>query len=104
LIAFLIACARPHPPPAPARRTHMDLAISTFALTNGLRVVVIQDPRAHDVQVTTRYRVGSADDPADAPGVAHVVEHLMFQQVLGSRSLFAHLEDIATSFSATTTW
>lgn len=82
----------------------MGVTLSTFALPNGLRVVQVQDPRASEVQVTMRYRVGAADDPDAEMGMAHVVEHLMFQQVLDDRSLFAHLEDIATSFNAATTY
>lgn len=51
-----------------------------------------------------RYRVGSVDDPPAQAGVAHLVEHLMFQQVLGTQSLFARLEGIATSFNASTSF
>jgi predicted Zn-dependent peptidase len=51
-----------------------------------------------------RYRVGSVDDPADHPGMAHLVEHLMFQQTLGAKSLFAHLEDATTEFNGETTF
>lgn len=96
------ACYGVHPPPAPPRHTEMSLKISGLALANGMRVVIVRDPAAAEVQVTTRYRVGSVDDPADHPGMAHLVEHLMFQQTLGSQSLFAHLEDAATSFNAFT--
>ena len=72
-------------------------------MPNGLRVVVVRDPHAAEVQVTMRYAVGSADDPPDHPGMAHLVEHLMFQQVLGSQTLFAHLDAIATFRNAFTT-
>ncbi len=104
VVLVLGGCAVPHPPPAPPRQTNLDLTISQLELANGLRVVLVRDPRATDIQVTMRYLVGSADDPADQAGVAHFVEHLMFQQVLGAQSLFAHLEQSATSFNATTTW
>ncbi|MDB4960526.1 MAG: Peptidase, family [Myxococcales bacterium] len=101
----LCACALgSHPPPAPPRTTNVKLAISSVELANGLRVVLVQDPRASEVQVTMRYQVGSIDDPAGQEGVAHLVEHLMFQQVLGNQSLFARLEGIATHFNASTTF
>jgi zinc protease len=92
------------PPPAPVRQTNLGLKISKVELANGLRVVVVHDPRSIEVQVTMRYQVGSVDDPRGQEGIAHLVEHLMFQQILGSQSLFARLEDIATHFNATTTF
>ena len=75
-----------------------------MTIANGLRVVLVHDPRAAEVQVTMRYGVGGADDPADAPGMAHLVEHLMYQQVVGTETVFAHLEDDTTYFNGETTW
>lgn len=80
----------------------MALKISTSTLPNGLRVVLVLDPSASDVQVTMRYDVGASDDPPGQAGMAHLVEHLMFQQVLGGQSLFAKLEGIASYFNAAT--
>ncbi len=80
----------------------MGLTISGLELKNGLRVVLVQDARATEVQVTMRYQVGANDDPAGQEGVAHLVEHLMYQQVLGGQSLFAKLESFATFFNGTT--
>lgn len=100
LVAGLVAC-RPGPP-APPRQTSMDLAISNATLANGLRVVLVRDPHATDLQVTMRYNVGSVDDPKDQSGVAHLVEHLMFQQVLGNESIFAKLEATTRFFNAMT--
>ncbi|HEY5923587.1 MAG TPA: insulinase family protein [Kofleriaceae bacterium] len=103
-VAVLAGCALAKPPPpAPIRSTNLGLTIKTVTLGNGLRVVIVNDPHASEVQVTMRYRVGAGDD-LEYPGIAHLVEHLMFQQVLGSQTLFAHLEDNATFFNATTTF
>ena len=82
----------------------MNLAIKGLVLPNGMPVVIVEDPTASEIDVTTRYRVGSVDDPPDHPGMAHLVEHLMFQQTLGSKSLFAHLEDDASWFNGETTF
>jgi zinc protease len=105
-IAIGSACAAaPRPPPAPPGRTSLGLAISHTTLANGLRVIVVKDPGATGVQVTAHYQVGAVDDhAASAPGMAHLVEHLMFQQLLDGQPLFAHLEDAATSFNATTSF
>ena len=101
--AVLASCGlAQHPPPAPPRHTDLALAMSSTTLANGLHVVLVQDPRASQIQVTMQYRVGLADDPPGQEGMAHLAEHLMFQQVLGSESLFAHLEHDATDFNAET--
>ncbi len=103
-LVVLTACAvAPSPPPSPPRQTNMDLGIRQFTIANGMRVVLVSDPRATEVQVTMRYQVGAADDPAGQEGIAHLVEHLMYQQVLGAQSLFAKLEDIASYFNGMTT-
>ncbi|MCW5803079.1 MAG: insulinase family protein [Deltaproteobacteria bacterium] len=98
----LAACTFRPPPPAPPRRTNLELGITAGELPNGLRIVLVQDPRAAELRVTMRYQVGSIDDPPDRRGIAHLVEHLMFQQVLGADTLYAHLERSATEFNAST--
>lgn len=50
-----------------------------FKLKNGLEVVVISNPRSPVVKQTVFYRVGSIDDPRGKSGIAHFLEHLMFQ-------------------------
>lgn len=109
-LAFVGLCAcmvevapRPRPPAPPSRTTQTDLTIRSETLASGLRVVFVTDPAATEVQVTTRYAVGALDDGAK-PGVAHFVEHLMFQQALAGQPLFTQLEDIATYFNAETTF
>ena len=91
-------------PAAPPRQTHLDLDITGLELANGLRVEIVRDPRATDIHVTMRYRVGSADDPVGQAGIAHVVEHLMFQQIVGAQTVFSQLEGITTFFNGETTY
>jgi zinc protease len=100
----LVGClAAKRPPPAPPRESKLGLAFQTRVLPNGLRLVVVRDPGAVEVQVTMRYLVGSVDD-GPHPGLAHLVEHLMFQQDLGGQPLFTHLEDATSYFNAATTF
>jgi zinc protease len=94
---------RPRPPPPPPHTTSIGLTISTTTLPSGLRVVTVLDPRATEVQVTMRYQVGASSD-VSRPGLAHLVEHLMFQQELDGQTLFAMVEDTATYFNAATTF
>jgi zinc protease len=105
IVAAVAGCTfAAHPPPSPERNTNWSLPVDSLALANGLRVVVIHDPRAVEVQVTMRYQVGIVDDPPEQPGMAHLVAHLMYQQLLGAKSVFAHLEDGATFFNGVTTF
>src|SRR5215218_9329737 len=53
--------------------------VSSFALDNGLEVVVIPDRRVPVVTHMVWYRNGSADDPLGQSGIAHFLEHLMFK-------------------------
>jgi predicted Zn-dependent peptidase len=53
-----------------------------FTLGNGLQVVLRSDHRAPFVALTIWYATGSRDDPPGRSGLAHLVEHLMFE---GSR-------------------
>ncbi len=106
-LALLAGCAvalHHDSPPTPPRQTHLGIDITQMHLTNGLRVVLVRDPLAAEVSVTTRYRVGAADDPAGQEGMAHLVEHLMFQQVVGTQSIFSHLDSETSYFNGNTTW
>jgi zinc protease len=53
--------------------------VSEFTLDNGLHVVVIPDYRAPVVTQMIWYKVGAADEPPGASGIAHFLEHLMFK-------------------------
>ena len=54
-------------------------AVTSFEISNGMKVVVIEDHRAPVVQHMVWYPVGAADEPLGASGVAHFLEHLMFK-------------------------
>ncbi len=70
-------------PALPAQRTSAQTVTSerpaTFALQNGLQVVVIPDHRTPVVTQMIWYKVGSADETAGKSGLAHFLEHLMFK-------------------------
>jgi zinc protease len=53
--------------------------VTDFTLDNGLQVVVIEDHRAPVVVQMVWYKVGAADEPPGHSGIAHFLEHLMFQ-------------------------
>ncbi len=53
--------------------------VSTFKLDNGMDVVVIEDHRAPVVVHMVWYKIGAADESPGHSGIAHFLEHLMFQ-------------------------
>ena len=56
---------------------HIDLETAT--LPNGLRVVVHEDHTSPIVAVHVMYGVGSRDERAGRTGLAHLLEHLLFE-------------------------
>ena len=57
----------------------MEIPIETFALPNGLRVVLSEDHTAPLVAVNLWYHVGSANERLGRTGFAHLFEHMLFQ-------------------------
>lgn len=51
----------------------------TATLSNGLKVIVFQNPLLPSVTILTKYKVGTADDPAHLVGLSHMLEHMMFK-------------------------
>lgn len=49
-----------------------------FNLDNGLRVLVISDPKADKAAASMEVGVGSGDDPEYSQGLAHFLEHMLF--------------------------
>jgi zinc protease len=52
---------------------------TTFTLSNGLQVVVIENHRAPVITNMVWYKVGAADESPGETGLAHFLEHLMFK-------------------------
>jgi zinc protease len=48
-------------------------------LPNGLRVILIPEPKAPVVSVQVWYRVGSRDEVSGKTGLSHLMEHMMFK-------------------------
>ncbi len=53
--------------------------IQKFVLDNGLTVILNPDPYAVGVYGAVAVKAGSKNDPADATGMAHYLEHLLFK-------------------------
>lgn len=50
----------------------------TVTLANGLQVLLVHDPRADKASAAVDVNAGSAQEPADVPGLAHFLEHMLF--------------------------
>jgi zinc protease len=78
-----------------------------FRLDNGLRAVIMPDPSTTQIEVDVRYEVGSREDPPGKAGLAHLVEHMMFQQRPDgpeSPALMHSIDQLTTFFNAYTSW
>lgn len=76
-------------------------------LANGLRLIVMPDPSTKLVEVDVRWEVGSREDPEGKAGLAHLVEHLMFQLKPDGPTtppLMHFVGQISTFFNAYTNW
>jgi len=79
LRSILLAAAMAWPMAGAAQADDEAFKAHSFALSNGMQVVVIPDHRAPVVTHQVWFKTGSADDPRDAGGIAHFFEHLMFR-------------------------
>lgn len=64
--------------------------IHTLQLPNGLHAVMVNRGRAPVVTVEVWYHVGSRDEKPGKTGIAHLLEHLMFD---GTKTLGRHFAD-----------
>jgi zinc protease len=79
--------------------------IEVWTLPNKLTVAIAPDDRANIVSVDVRYRVGAAADPQGKTGLAHLVEHMMFElrSVPNGPTLAERLALVALGHNAYTT-
>lgn len=52
--------------------------VEDYTLPNGLHVVLIEDEDVEEAAAAVSAHVGCWDDPEEAPGMAHFVEHVLF--------------------------
>jgi zinc protease len=67
--------------PSPDGMTHVTSVegIDEYRLDNGLRVLLFPDPSKQTVTVNITYLVGSAHEGYGEKGMAHLLEHMVFQ-------------------------
>ncbi len=71
---WMLAAAFLIPFPAVAAET-----IHTHSLPNGLKILLVEEPKAPVVTVQVWYRAGSRNEITGKTGLAHLTEHMMFK-------------------------
>jgi zinc protease len=106
-LGCVIGCGAVLKPPEPSRRLEVHVAGSAFESSAGFRFASIPEDRAGIVRMDVRYPVGSVDDPPGKEGLAHLVEHLLFDVEIDrdghKTSINAELGRLALSWNAETT-
>jgi len=90
-LAVLVGCAAEAPQPVPEPviinsiiKPGLDPREYRYVeLSNGLRAILISDPMADKAAASLQVRAGSGNNPANRPGLAHFLEHMLF---LGTES------------------
>jgi zinc protease len=107
VMVLAASCGSVMKPPAPDRRLNVHVAGTLFESNNGYRFAALPEPNAAIVRLDVRYPVGSADDPPGKEGLAHLVEHLVFDVEItrgnSKTSIGAELGRLALSWNAETT-
>lgn len=81
-------------------------APETFTLDNGMEVVVLPDHRAPVVTHMVWYKVGAVDEAPGKSGIAHLFEHVMFQETddLGPEEFTSIVQRNGGQLNAFTSW
>ncbi len=81
----------------------MPLQFQRHILSNGLRLIVHEDPSTPLASCNIVYRVGSRDENPDMTGMAHLFEHFMFTGSKNIADFDAQLQSVGAINNAYTT-
>ncbi len=104
-LATIVAASAAILAAAPAPPVAQTSEVLKATLRNGLRVVIVKNTIGPVVSTDLTYLVGSRDDPADVPGMAHAQEHMMFRGTthLSTSELGTVATALGGDFNAATT-
>lgn len=84
-------------------RRHLELPIEEYRLANGLSVTLVRDDAVPLVAVDLWYHVGAKDEDPSRTGLAHLLEHLMFEGSLRHNAeYFRPLQEAGGSINGST--
>jgi len=102
----LTACSSLNRPQRPNKKWSFHMQGGMFASSKLYMYAVLPDNASKVVRLDVRYPVGSAHDPAGKEGLAHLVEHLLFEVELptrqGKTSISAELGRVSLQWNAFT--
>ena len=86
VLVMLSSCSSLPETPRQLLQVHSDIIKSPnddrdyryLVLANGLKVLLVSDPKADKSAASLSVYRGSFDDPLDRPGLAHFLEHMLF--------------------------
>lgn len=83
----------------------IQLQFEKKTLSNGLTVILVEDPTVPMISYQTWFRVGSVDEQPGMTGISHLFEHLMFKGTpkFGPKEFFHRLESKGSEVNAFTT-
>ncbi len=83
----------------------IQLRLEQHTLSNGLKIVFVEDHSVPMISYQTWFRVGSVDENYGTTGLAHLFEHLMFKGTAkyGPKQYFLQLEAKGAEVNAATT-
>lgn len=64
--------------PAVVKAPNDESQFRRLVLPNGLKVLLLSDPKLNKSSAALAVHVGQIDDPVDRPGMAHFLEHMLF--------------------------
>jgi zinc protease len=76
-LALAVGCRAPEPP----KHAKVEVDMTHFEGSSGVRVYITPDHSTSLIQISVQYSVGSSSDPPGKAGMAHLVEHLMFEKL-----------------------
>jgi len=108
-LAAVVALAAASTVPAASQQTSADLTpvttvegITEYQLDNGLRVLLFPDPSRPQITVNITYMVGSRHEAYGETGMAHLLEHLLFQGTPGHPDITQELSERGAQPNGTT--
>ncbi len=105
LLLVLASCGTLRPK-EPNRTLQVDTTGSHFSSSNGYLFAVLDDSQSKLARVDVRYPVGSANDPVGKEGLAHLVEHLLYEMEIvrdgKTTSIIAETRRLTSYYNAQT--
>ncbi|NUX01825.1 insulinase family protein, partial [Wolbachia endosymbiont of Madathamugadia hiepei] len=89
--------------PISLKAVNIEHSIKHAKLSNGLDIYVVPNHRISAVLHAVIYKVGGMDDPIGKAGLAHYLEHLMFETTGKFKDIESTMSSIGAQFNAFTT-